>query len=255
MSNAPQENRYPVPQQPYKPAPRNIPAPGSTVQMNGFMPIPQGYGQSPQPLPVSFTNQSVNSVFPEVAQGAEELPTPPPVNAAPQTPMSQQVAPAGVNADPAGQIIQQMISERGPEGPSFYSPGRFNRPVGTHQGNTNSNLLNQISLGQLGGFMAAPHRLANQVNRSFEGMADGFRNYNDRVERETARRRQDRFQRDQLDSRERMFNTLAAAAGINPVNWHVYLFDDPDMVDVRAIRGNYIFVWSGVYSPGRKSFF
>ena len=49
------------------------------------------------------------------------------------------------------------------------------------------------------------------------------------------------------DDLQGMFNTLAAAAGINPVNWHVYLFDDPDMVDVRAIRGNYIFVWSGVF--------
>ena len=44
-----------------------------------------------------------------------------------------------------------------------------------------------------------------------------------------------------------MFNKLAAAAGVNPANWNVYLFDDPDMVDVRAIRGNYIFVWSGVF--------
>ena len=49
------------------------------------------------------------------------------------------------------------------------------------------------------------------------------------------------------DDLQGMFNELAAAAGVNPANWHVYLFDDPDMVDVRAIRGNYIFVWSGVF--------
>ena len=49
------------------------------------------------------------------------------------------------------------------------------------------------------------------------------------------------------DDLQDMFNRLATAAGINPVNWHVYLFNDPDMVDVRAIRGNYIFVWSGVF--------
>ena len=49
------------------------------------------------------------------------------------------------------------------------------------------------------------------------------------------------------DDLQGMFNKLAAAAGVNSDNWHVYLFDDPDMVDVRAIRGNHIFVWSGVF--------
>ncbi|MFV1974100.1 MAG: M48 family metalloprotease, partial [Thiohalobacterales bacterium] len=44
-----------------------------------------------------------------------------------------------------------------------------------------------------------------------------------------------------------MFNNLAAAAGIKAVNWNVHLFDDPEMVDVRAIRGNHIFVWTGVF--------
>ena len=44
-----------------------------------------------------------------------------------------------------------------------------------------------------------------------------------------------------------MFNKLAAAANINPADWNVHLFDDPEMVDVRAIRGNYVFVWSGVF--------
>lgn len=49
------------------------------------------------------------------------------------------------------------------------------------------------------------------------------------------------------DELQGMFNNLAAAANINPVNWKVHLFDDPEMVDVRAIRGNYLFVWSGVF--------
>jgi len=49
------------------------------------------------------------------------------------------------------------------------------------------------------------------------------------------------------DELQAMFNNLAAAAGIKAVNWNVHLFDDPKMVDVRAIRGNHIFVWSGVF--------
>jgi len=49
------------------------------------------------------------------------------------------------------------------------------------------------------------------------------------------------------DELQGMFNKLAAAVNINPVDWHVHLFDDPEMVDVRAIRGNYVFVWSGVF--------
>lgn len=49
------------------------------------------------------------------------------------------------------------------------------------------------------------------------------------------------------DELQAMFNNLAAAAGIKAVNWSVHLFNDPKMVDVRAIRGNHIFVWSGVF--------
>ena len=40
---------------------------------------------------------------------------------------------------------------------------------------------------------------------------------------------------------------LAVAAGSNPDDWRVYLFDAPDIVDVRAIQGNTIFVWSGIF--------
>lgn len=49
------------------------------------------------------------------------------------------------------------------------------------------------------------------------------------------------------DDLQAMFNTLADAAGIKAANWNVHLFEDPEMVDVRAVRGNYIFVWSGVF--------
>jgi predicted Zn-dependent protease len=38
---------------------------------------------------------------------------------------------------------------------------------------------------------------------------------------------------------------LILAAGADHLPWHIYLFDDPETVDVRAVHGNYIFVWSG----------
>jgi len=38
---------------------------------------------------------------------------------------------------------------------------------------------------------------------------------------------------------------LVKAAEADHLPWHIYLFDDPDTVDVRAVHGNYIFVWSG----------
>jgi predicted Zn-dependent protease len=44
-----------------------------------------------------------------------------------------------------------------------------------------------------------------------------------------------------------MFDELAIAAGFPADEWRVHLFDDPEMVDVRAIRGNYLFAWSGVF--------
>lgn len=44
-----------------------------------------------------------------------------------------------------------------------------------------------------------------------------------------------------------MITRLAVAAGSNPDDWRVYLFDAPDIVDVRAIQGNTIFVWSGIF--------
>ena len=40
---------------------------------------------------------------------------------------------------------------------------------------------------------------------------------------------------------------LAVAAGGSADDWQVYLFDAPDIVDMRAIQGNTIFVWSGIF--------
>ena len=44
-----------------------------------------------------------------------------------------------------------------------------------------------------------------------------------------------------------LFAQLAVAAGTSPDDWQVYLFDAPDVIDVRAIQGNTILVWSGLF--------
>ncbi len=49
---------------------------------------------------------------------------------------------------------------------------------------------------------------------------------------------------DQLD---RVFNRLAVAATVNPGDWQVFLLNAPDVADIRAIQGNYLFVWSGIF--------
>ena len=38
--------------------------------------------------------------------------------------------------------------------------------------------------------------------------------------------------------------TQVAEADHNP--WKLHLFDDPEVIDIRAVHGNYIFVWSGL---------
>ena len=43
-----------------------------------------------------------------------------------------------------------------------------------------------------------------------------------------------------------IFNQLTKAAEVDPLFWHIYLLNGPDIVDIRAVYGNYIFVWSGV---------
>ena len=42
-----------------------------------------------------------------------------------------------------------------------------------------------------------------------------------------------------------IFDNLVEAAEADHLPWHLYLFDDPDIIDIRAVHGNYVFVWSG----------
>ena len=42
-----------------------------------------------------------------------------------------------------------------------------------------------------------------------------------------------------------VFYDLILAAEVDHLPWEIALFDDPDIADVRAVHGNYIFVWSG----------
>jgi len=42
------------------------------------------------------------------------------------------------------------------------------------------------------------------------------------------------------------FDHLVEAAGADRPTWQIHLFDAPGIVDVRAVHGNYIFVWSGL---------
>ena len=43
-----------------------------------------------------------------------------------------------------------------------------------------------------------------------------------------------------------VFHQLTKAADVDHLPWHIYLFKDSDIVDIRAVYGNYIFVWSGL---------
>ena len=43
-----------------------------------------------------------------------------------------------------------------------------------------------------------------------------------------------------------IFNKLALAASVESLPWHIYLFSGSEIADVRAVHGNYIFVWTGV---------
>lgn len=43
-----------------------------------------------------------------------------------------------------------------------------------------------------------------------------------------------------------VFDQLTKAADVDHLPWHLYLFKDSDIVDIRAVYGNYIFVWSGL---------
>lgn len=43
----------------------------------------------------------------------------------------------------------------------------------------------------------------------------------------------------------KVFDHLIQAAHVDHLPWQIHLFQDPDLADVRAVHGNYIFVWSG----------
>ncbi len=42
------------------------------------------------------------------------------------------------------------------------------------------------------------------------------------------------------------FDHLVKTAGADRLAWQIHLFDAPGIADVRAVHGNYIFVWSGL---------
>ena len=43
-----------------------------------------------------------------------------------------------------------------------------------------------------------------------------------------------------------VFNQLTKAADVDHLPWHIYLLKGSEIVDIRAVYGNYIFVWSGL---------
>lgn len=43
----------------------------------------------------------------------------------------------------------------------------------------------------------------------------------------------------------KVFDHLIKVANADHLPWQIHLFQNPDLVDVRAVHGNYIFVWSG----------
>ena len=43
-----------------------------------------------------------------------------------------------------------------------------------------------------------------------------------------------------------VFNQLTKAAEVDHLPWHLNLLNGPEIVDIRAVHGNFIFVWSGV---------
>ncbi len=44
-----------------------------------------------------------------------------------------------------------------------------------------------------------------------------------------------------------VFDHLTKAAEVDHLPWHLYLFDGPEIIDIRAVYGNYVFVWSGLF--------
>lgn len=42
-----------------------------------------------------------------------------------------------------------------------------------------------------------------------------------------------------------IFEHLKKAADVDRHTWHLAIFEDPETVDVRAVHGNYVFIWTG----------
>ena len=49
-----------------------------------------------------------------------------------------------------------------------------------------------------------------------------------------------------LNRLESVFQKLVEAAQADHIRWRIYLLDGPDVMDIRAVYGNYLFVWSGI---------
>ena len=47
------------------------------------------------------------------------------------------------------------------------------------------------------------------------------------------------------DKLDEVFDKLTKAAEVDHLSWNLHLLKGPEIVDVRAVHGNYIFVWSG----------
>ncbi|MGD9226300.1 MAG: M48 family metallopeptidase [Desulfobacterales bacterium] len=52
-------------------------------------------------------------------------------------------------------------------------------------------------------------------------------------------------QNERYDQLVKVFDHLIQVAQADHLPWQIHLFQDPDLVDIRAVHGNYIFVWSG----------
>ena len=52
-------------------------------------------------------------------------------------------------------------------------------------------------------------------------------------------------QNERYDQLVKVFDHLIQVAQADHLPWQIHLFQDPNLADVRAVHGNYIFVWSG----------
>jgi len=51
---------------------------------------------------------------------------------------------------------------------------------------------------------------------------------------------------DQYEKLVEIFKEISMAAEVDQIPWQIYLLDEPGIADIRAVHGNYIFVWSGI---------